>query len=78
VTVDDQPAGKTPIAKVVKPGRHKVQVALRNHAEAEPAWVEVPAGGIVEHRARLYLIPARERPNVSATEGHGTAVRVVK
>lgn len=78
VTVDDLPAGKTPIAKVVKPGRHKVQVALRNHAEAEPAWVEVPAGGIVEHRARLYLIPARERPNVSATEGHGTAVRVVK
>jgi hypothetical protein len=40
--------------------------------------VDVPAGGIVEHRARLYLIPARERPNVSPTEGHGTAVRIVK
>jgi hypothetical protein len=78
VTVDDTPAGKTPLAKVVKPGRHKVQVALQGYAEAEPAWVEVPSNGFVEHRARLFLIPARERPNASPTEGHGTAVKLVK
>lgn len=78
VTVDDAPAGKSPVARVVKPGRHKVRVELQGYADAEPAWVEVPAGGIVEHRARLYLIPARERPNASPTEGHGTAVRIVK
>ncbi len=78
VTVDDAPAGRTPVAKVVKPGRHKVKVALDGHADAEPAWVDVPPGAIVEHRARLYLIPARERPNASPTEGHGTAVRAVK
>jgi hypothetical protein len=78
VTVDDAPAGRSPVARVVKPGRHKVRVEMAGYADAEPAWVDVPAGGIVEHRARLYLIPARERPNASPTEGHGTAVRVVK
>lgn len=78
VTVDDAPAGRTPVARVVKPGRHKVLVALEGYAETEPAWVDVPANGIVEHRARLYLIPARERPNASPTEGHGTAVKAVK
>lgn len=78
VTVDDVPAGRSPVARVVKQGRHKVQVRMDGYADAEPTWVEVPAGGMVEHRARLYLIPARERPNVSASEGQGTAVRVVK
>jgi hypothetical protein len=78
VTVDDAPAGVTPVAKVVKPGRHKVKVALPGHADAEPVWVDVPANGIVEHRPRLYAIPPRERPNPSATEGHGTAVKVEK
>ena len=78
VTIDDAPAGKTPLARAVRPGRHKVKVELEGYADAEPGWVEVPSGGFVEHRARLYLIPAREVPNASPTEGHGTAVRVVK
>jgi hypothetical protein len=78
VTVDDVPVGKTPVARVVKPGRHKVKVALPGHADAEPAWVDVGANAIVEHRPRLYLIPARERPNASPTEGQGTAVKIVK
>lgn len=78
VTIDDAPAGRTPVARVVKPGRHKVHVALPGYADAEPSWVEVPANGIVEHRPRLYAIPARDRPNASATEGSGTAVKIVK
>jgi hypothetical protein len=78
VTLDDAPAGKTPLARVVRPGRHKIRVELEGYADAEPVWVEVPSGGVVEHRARLYLIPAREVPNASPTEGHGTAVQVVK
>lgn len=78
VTVDGAPAGRSPVARVVKPGRHQVEVVMDGYADPEPAWVDVPAGGIVEHRARLYRIPGRERPNVSPTEGHGTAVRVVR
>jgi hypothetical protein len=78
VTIDDAPAGRTPVAKVVKPGRHKVHVALRGYADAEASWVDVPASAIVEHRPRLYAIPARDRPNASASEGQGTAVQIVK
>jgi hypothetical protein len=78
VTVDDAPAGRTPVAKVVRPGRHKVKVAHPGYADAEATWVDVPPGGIIEHRARLYRIPARELPNASPTEGHGTAVKIVR
>ena len=47
-------------------------------ADQDATWVEVPANGMVEHRPRLYLIPARDRPNASPTEGQGTAVERVK
>jgi hypothetical protein len=62
----------------VKPGKHKVKVSREGFADAEPSWIDVAAGERVEHRPRLYELPARERPNASATEGHGTAVQVVK
>jgi hypothetical protein len=78
VTVDDVLVGKTPVVKVVKPGKHKVKVVLTGYADAEAVWVDVPASAIVEHRPRLYLIPARDRPNASPSEGQGTAVQVVK
>jgi hypothetical protein len=78
VIVDDVEVGKTPVARVVKPGRHKVKVVLAGYAEAEPVWVDVPARGLVEHRPRLYRIPARDRPNASPSEGQGTAVQLVK
>ncbi len=78
VAVDDVPAGKTPLARAVKPGKHKVKVSRDGWADAEPSWVDVPANEIVEHRPRLYPIPARERPNPSPTAGHGTAVQVLK
>lgn len=78
VTVDGAPAGRSPLARVLRPGRHEVRVELEGYAATDPAWVEVQAGGIVEHRARLHRIPAREVPNASPTEGHGTAVQVVK
>lgn len=78
VTVDDAPAGRTPVSRVVKPGRHRVKVEMAGYADADPAWVDVPGGGVVEHRARLYLIPGRDRPNALGAEGQGTAVRVVK
>jgi len=70
--------GKTPLARAVKPGKHKVKVVLTGFADAEPVWVDVPASAIVEHRPRLYLIPARDRPNASPSEGQGTAVHVQK
>lgn len=78
VTIDDADAGTTPVARVVRPGKHKVHVAGAGFQEAAPVWVEVPANGIVEHRPRLYQIPARDRPNQSATEGSGTHVQVTK
>jgi hypothetical protein len=78
VTVDGAMVGKTPVAHVVKQGRHQVQVALPGYVDAEPVWLEVPAGGIVEHRPRLYRVPARDRPNAAGVEGGGTAVQVVK
>jgi hypothetical protein len=78
VAVNDVHAGKTPLAMPVRPGKHKVTVSRDGFAEVEPAWVDVPARGTVAHRPRLYEIPARERPNASETEGHGTAVEIVK
>lgn len=78
VTIDEEPAGTTPVARVVKPGRHKVRVSGEGFQDAAPVWVEVPANGIVEHRPRLYRIPARDRPNPSATEGSGTTVDVTR
>ncbi len=78
VTVDDAPVGTTPLVRTVKPGKHKVQVSRTGFAEAEPTWVDVPANGIVEHRPRIYEIPARDRPNDSATDGAGTKVQVVR
>jgi hypothetical protein len=76
VTIDDVPAGTTPLARMVKPGQHKVQVAREGFVESEARWVEVPANGIVEHRPRIYRVPPRDRPNASATEGQGTEVRI--
>lgn len=76
VTIDDADAGTTPLTRVVKPGKHKVKVAGAGFQDAAPAWVEVPANGIAEHRPRLYQIPARDRPNPSASEGSGTQVKV--
>ena len=78
VSIDDEDAGTTPVARVVKPGRHKVKVARAGYQDAAPIWVEVQANTIVEHRPRLYPIPARDRPNASATEGSGTHVQVSK
>ena len=69
VWVDDLPAGRTPAARVVKPGKHKVKVALPGYADAEPAWVEVPPSGLAEHRPRLYAIPPRERSVAPAGGG---------
>jgi hypothetical protein len=78
VTIDDADAGTTPLSRVVKPGKHKVKVSGAGFQDAAPVWVEVPANGIVEHRPRLYQIPARDRPNPSASEGSGTQVRVTR
>jgi hypothetical protein len=78
VTIDDADAGTTPVARVVKPGRHKVKVARAGYQEAAPVWVDVDANAIVEHRPKIYPIPARDRPNSSSTEGSGTHVLVTK
>jgi hypothetical protein len=78
VAIDGVVVGRTPVAHAVKPGKHAVKVALDGFADAEPSWVDVPASAVVEHRPRLYRIPARERPNASPTEGHGTAVQLVR
>lgn len=78
VSIDDADAGTTPVTHHVKPGRHKVHVALAGFQDAVPVWVDVPANAVVEHRPRLYQIPARDRPNRSATEGSGTNVQIVR
>jgi PEGA domain len=76
VTVDDVPVGTTPLLREVRPGRHKVEVAATGYFEAAPAWVDVPANATVEHRPRLFEIPARGKPNLSPSEGSGTKVGV--
>lgn len=78
VTIDDADAGATPLARTVKPGRHKVHVSGEGYQDATPIWVEVPANAIVEHRPRLYHVPARDRPNRSGREGGGTNVEIVR
>lgn len=75
VTVDDVPVGTTPLEREVRPGRHKVEVAATGWFEAAPAWVDVPANARVEHRPRLFEIPARGKPNLSPGEGAGTTVK---
>jgi hypothetical protein len=78
VTIDGAVVGRTPVAHVVKQGRHQVKVALPGYVDAEPVWLDVPAGGVVEHRPRLYRVPGRDRPNAAGAEGTGTAVQIVK
>jgi hypothetical protein len=78
VTVDDVPIGTTPLRHELRPGRHKVQVAATGYADAAPIWVDVPADAVVEHRPRLYEIPARDRPNLSPGQGSGTRVEITR
>jgi hypothetical protein len=78
VAIDDVHAGKTPLRREVRPGKHKVKVSREGFAEVEPSWLDVKAGETVAHRPRLFEIPARDRPNASTSAGHGTAVQVVK
>ncbi len=78
VTIDDAGVGTSPVTRTVKPGKHKVEVSLPGYQDAAPIWVDVPANGIVEHRPRLYPIPARDRPNRAAKEPAGTNVEIVK
>lgn len=78
VTVDDVGAGTTPVARKVRPGRHKVHVSRAGHQDAAPVWVDVAAGATVEHRPRLYPIPARDRPNRTARDVTGTNVELVR
>ncbi len=78
VTVDDVDAGTTPLARTVRPGRHKVHVSGEGFQDATAVWVEVPANGVVEHRPRLYQVPARDRSNRAAPPPAGTSVEVVR
>jgi hypothetical protein len=78
VAIDDAEAGTTPLTRTVRPGRHKVHVSGAGFQDATPVWVDVPANGIVEHRPRLYHVPARERANRPAPEPAGTSVEVVR
>lgn len=77
VTIDGRPVGTTPLTRRVEAGRHAVQVAMPGHAPADPVWIDVPAGETVEHRQRLYEIPARDRGN-GAGDGAATRVDVIR
>jgi hypothetical protein len=57
VFLDGVFAGATPLEKLVRPGQHRVEVKRTGHADQDPAFVVVPAGGTVEHRVRLYALP---------------------
>lgn len=78
VTIDGVSAGTTPVTRRVKPGRHEVRVSQVGHQDAAPVWVEVAADATVEHRPRLYPIPARDRPNRASRETSGTNVEIVR
>jgi hypothetical protein len=78
VTVDDVPVGTTPISRTVKPGKHKIHVSRTGWAETDPVWVVVPANGVLEHRAHIFELPARDRPNESVQSGAGTKVQIVR
>ncbi len=62
VTIDDAPAGTTPVSQDLKPGKHKVQISKPGYVLRDAFWVDVPAKGEVTERARLHQIPARDRP----------------
>jgi TolB-like protein len=74
VAIDDEPAGTTPLTRSVLPGRHKVQVTKDGFALGDPVWIDVPAGHTVEHRPRLFELPARER----GAGASPTAVEIVR
>ncbi len=78
VTIDDVGAGTTPVTRALRPGKHKVQVSHAGYQDAAPIFVDVPANGIVEHKPRLYPIPARDRPNRGAREPAATNVEIVR
>jgi hypothetical protein len=78
VRLDDVEAGTTPLTRTVRPGRHKVEVAGAGFQDATEVWVEVPANAIVEHRPRLYEVPARDRSNRAAPAATATTVDVVR
>jgi hypothetical protein len=72
VTIDDAPAGTTPVSQELKPGKHKVQISKAGYVLREPFWVDVPARDEVTQRVTLHQIPARDRPSAR------TRVQVVK
>jgi serine/threonine-protein kinase len=61
VAVDGAAVGTTPITRTVAPGRHEVRVWGEGLARADPVWVDVPSGGEVVHRPRVYDLPARDQ-----------------
>jgi len=78
VTIDGVGAGTTPVTRALRPGRHEVRVSMAGYQLAAPVWVEVLSSGTVEHRPRLYPIPARDRPNRASREAPGTNVEIVR
>lgn len=59
VFLDEDPLGKTPLTRKVKPGKHQVQVSKPGYIQQDPHWVDVAAGETTRHEFRLYTPPAR-------------------
>jgi hypothetical protein len=60
VSIDGEAVGTTPVTREVVPGHHEVRVSGDGYARADPIWVEVAPGETVEHRPRVYDLPARD------------------
>ena len=59
VTLDGEPAGRTPLSVRVRAGRHELRLSQVGYLDLEPRLVEVPASGAVEQRVALQPIPRR-------------------
>jgi hypothetical protein len=63
VWVDGEPAGRTPVVRRLKPGKHLVQVAKAGYVVSEPRWVEVAEGDEADVQVRL--VPLSTGPDAS-------------
>jgi hypothetical protein len=58
VSVDGEPAGKTPLMVKLRPGKHQVQVSRQGYMPQEPHWVDVAPGQTARDEVRLYADPS--------------------
>ncbi len=63
VTLDGEPAGKTPLKVALPPGRHEVELQLAGHFSVH-RWVNIVSAETTQEELRLLRIPGTEQPTL--------------